>query len=142
VRSIGVSNFQIHHLEDLMMDCEIKPAVNQVEFHPYLTQEELRAFCKEQQIQVEAWSPLMMGHVVKDETIRQIAEKYQKTPAQIVLRWDLQHQVVTIPKSVNEKRIIENSEIFDFELSEEDMNRIDQLNRNHRFGPDPDNFDF
>jgi diketogulonate reductase-like aldo/keto reductase len=142
VRAIGVSNFQIHHLEDLMMDCEIKPAVNQVEFHPYLTQEELRSFCRKHQIQMEAWSPLMMGNVVKDETIRQIAEKYQKTPAQIVLRWDLQHQVVTIPKSVNEKRIIENSEIFDFELSEEDMNRIDQLNRNHRFGPDPDNFDF
>ncbi|SFJ71173.1 aldo/keto reductase [Thermoflavimicrobium dichotomicum] len=142
VRAIGVSNFQIHHLEDLLADCEVKPTVNQVEFHPYLTQEELLAFCQEQQIQLEAWSPLMQGHVVQDETIQALAQKYKKTPAQIVLRWDLQKGVVTIPKSVKEHRIVENAQIFDFELSPEDMEKIDRLNKNHRFGPDPDNFDF
>ncbi|RAL22500.1 aldo/keto reductase [Thermoflavimicrobium daqui] len=142
VRAIGVSNFQVHHLEDILADCTVKPMVNQVEFHPYLTQKELLAFCKEKQIQLEAWSPLMQGAVVNDETIQTLAKKYQKTPAQIVLRWDLQHGVVTIPKSIKEHRIIENADIFDFELAPEDMDQIDQLNKNHRFGPDPDNFDF
>jgi diketogulonate reductase-like aldo/keto reductase len=142
VRAIGVSNFQVHHLQDVMEDCEIKPMVNQVEFHPYLTQKELLAFCKEQNIQLEAWSPLMQGEVVNVPEIQELANKYGKTPAQIVLRWDLQHGVVTIPKSVKEHRIKENAEIFDFELTAEDMAKLDALNKNHRFGPDPDNFDF
>jgi methylglyoxal/glyoxal reductase len=142
VRAIGVSNFQVHHLQDVMADTEIKPMVNQVEFHPYLTQKELLAFCREHQIQLEAWSPLMQGEVVNVPLIRELAEKYGKTPAQIVLRWDLQHGVVTIPKSVKKERILENAAVFDFELSAEDMAKLDALNRNHRFGPDPDNFDF
>jgi diketogulonate reductase-like aldo/keto reductase len=142
VRAIGVSNFQVHHLQDVMADAEIKPMVNQVEFHPYLTQKELLAFCREHQIQLEAWSPLMQGEVVNVPLIRELAEKYGKTPAQIVLRWDLQHGVVTIPKSVKKERILENAAVFDFELSAEDMTKLDALNRNHRFGPDPDNFDF
>ncbi|MBA4493030.1 aldo/keto reductase [Paenactinomyces guangxiensis] len=142
VRAIGVSNFQVHHLQDVMEDSEITPMVNQVEFHPYLTQKELLRFCKVNKIQMEAWSPLMQGEVVKEPTVLELAEKYNKTPAQIVLRWDLQHEVVTIPKSVKEHRIIENANIFDFELSAEDMEKLDSLNKNHRFGPDPDNFDF
>jgi diketogulonate reductase-like aldo/keto reductase len=142
VRAIGVSNFQVHHLKDVIEDCEVKPMVNQVEFHPYLTQKELLAFCKEQYIQLEAWSPLMQGEVVNVTEIQELAKKYGKTPAQIVLRWDLQHGVVTIPKSVKEHRIKENADIFDFELTAEDMAKLDALNKNHRFGPDPDNFDF
>lgn len=142
VRAIGVSNFQVHHLEDLMADAEIKPMVNQVEFHPFLTQETLRAFCRKEGIQLEAWSPLMRGEVMNVPEIVELSKKYGKTPAQIVLRWDLQHGVVTIPKSVREERIRENADLFDFELSAEDMAKLDALNRNHRFGPDPDNFHF
>jgi len=141
-RAIGVSNFQVHHLEDLMADAEIKPMVNQVEFHPYLTQVELREYCSQHGIQVEAWRPLMKGEVANVPEIRELAVKYGKTPAQIVLRWNLQHGVVTIPKSVSESRIRENADLFDFELSREDMAKLDGLNRNQRFGPDPDNFDF
>ncbi|MCF6094635.1 aldo/keto reductase [Microaerobacter geothermalis] len=142
VKAIGVSNFQIHHLQDLMADSEIIPMVNQVEYHPYLTQKELHNFCKTRNIQLEAWSPLMRGQIFDHPTIQEISGKYQKTPAQVILRWDLQNEVVTIPKSVHEHRIIENADIFDFELSPEDMARIDGLNMNKRIGPDPDNFDF
>lgn len=142
VRAIGVSNFQIHHLEDLMSDAEIKPMVNQVEYHPSLTQKELHAFCKQENIQLEAWSPLKKGLLQEDPTIVEIANKHQKTPAQIIIRWDLQNEVVTIPKSVKEHRIIENAEVFDFELSADDMNKIDGLNKNERTGADPDHFDF
>ena len=142
VKAIGVSNFQVHHLKDLIADAKVKPMVNQVEFHPYLTQKELLSYCKEENIQMEAWSPLMQGEVVRVDVIKELAEKYGKTPAQIVLRWDLQHGVVTIPKSVKEHRIRENADVFDFELSPEDMDKLDSLNKNHRFGPDPDNFDF
>ena len=142
VRAIGVSNFQVHHLEELMKDAEIKPMVNQVEYHPRLTQKEVQAFCREQGIQMEAWSPLMQGELLDNEVLAGIAAKYNKTVAQIILRWDLQNGVVTIPKSTKEHRIIENSQVFDFELSQEDMHLIDNLNQNHRVGPDPDNFDF
>ncbi|BDH61811.1 glyoxal reductase [Lysinibacillus sp. PLM2] len=142
VKAIGVSNFQIHHLEDLMKDAEIKPMINQVEFHPRLTQKELQSFCKEYDIQLEAWSPLMQGQLLDNETLQQIANKYNKSVAQVILRWDLQNGVVTIPKSTKEHRIIENANVFDFELTKEDMEAIDGLNQNHRVGPDPDNFDF
>ncbi len=141
VRAIGVSNFQIHHLQDVMADCTIKPMVNQVEYHPLLIQRELLAFCKENQIQMEAWSPLMQGNL-DQPLLHELSQKYGKSPAQIVLRWDLQNGVVTIPKSITESRIIENADIFDFELSAEDMEKISGLNQNKRFGPDPDNFDF
>ena len=142
VRAIGVSNFQVHHLEDLMKDAEIKPMVNQVEYHPRLTQKEVQAFCREQGIQLEAWSPLMQGQLIDNEVLAGIAAKYNKSVAQIILRWDLQNGVVTIPKSTKEHRIIENSQVFDFDLSQEDMQLIDNLNQNHRVGPDPDNFEF
>lgn len=140
VRAIGVSNFNVHHLEELKKHCETVPAVNQVEFHPYLVQSELRDYCERKGIQLEAWSPLVRGQITDDPVIGEIAEKYGKTPAQIVLRWDLQHRVVTIPKSVTPERIAANADLFDFELTAEDMKKIDGLNRNHRTGPDPDTF--
>ncbi|MCP1493658.1 diketogulonate reductase-like aldo/keto reductase [Peribacillus frigoritolerans] len=142
VKAIGVSNFQIHHLKDLMEDAEVKPMVNQVECHPRLTQREVQAFCKEQGIQLEAWSPLMQGELLDNEVLQAIATKHGKSVAQVILRWDLQNGIVTIPKSTKEHRIVENSTVFDFELTEEEMNQIDGLNQNHRVGPDPDNFDF
>ena len=142
VRAIGVSNFHIHHLEDVLADAEVKPMVNQVEYHPRLAQEKLRAFCREQGIQLEAWSPLAQGQLLEDETLKEIASKYNKSVAQVILRWDLQNEVVTIPKSIKEHRIIENADIFDFELSQGDMERISGLNEDRRVGPDPDNFDF
>ncbi|MGG4265080.1 aldo/keto reductase [Peribacillus simplex] len=142
VKAIGVSNFQIHHLKDLMKDAEVKPMVNQVECHPRLTQKEVQAFCKEQGIQLEAWSPLMQGELLDNEVLHTIATKHGKSVAQVILRWDLQNGIVTIPKSTKEHRIVENSSVFDFELTEEDMNQISELNQNHRVGPDPDNFDF
>ncbi|MDO3675489.1 aldo/keto reductase [Paenibacillus ehimensis] len=141
VRAIGVSNFKVHHLEDLLQDSEIVPAVNQVEFHPLLNQQELRTFCKEHKIQLEAWSPLMQGNLDLP-LLSELADKYGKTPAQIILRWDLQHGVVTIPKSIRESRIRENIDVFNFTLSDEDMARLDGLNQDRRFGPDPDHIDF
>ena len=142
VRAIGVSNFQIHHLEDLLKDAEIKPMINQVEYHPRLTQVELKSFCERQGIQLEAWSPLMQGQLINNPTLQEIANKHDKTVAQVIIRWDLQNGVVTIPKSTKEHRIVENSTIFDFELTTEEIQKINELNQNHRVGPDPDNFAF
>ncbi|UQZ86132.1 Glyoxal reductase [Paenibacillus konkukensis] len=141
VRAIGVSNFHVHHLEDVMAQSEVKPMVNQVELHPRLSQQKLRSFCRENGIQMEAWSPLMQGHLDLP-LLSELSAKYGKTPAQIILRWDLQNGVVVIPKSITESRIRENGNIFDFELSGDDMTKLDALNEDHRFGPDPDNFNF
>ncbi|MBB6733037.1 aldo/keto reductase [Cohnella zeiphila] len=141
VRAIGVSNFLEHHLEDLMGSCRIKPMVNQVEMHPLLTRKPLLEFCKREGIQVESWRPLMKGGLDLP-LLRELADKYGKTPAQIVIRWHLQLGVVTIPKSVHADRIRENGQVFDFRLSREDMERIDALNEDHRFGADPDHVDF
>jgi diketogulonate reductase-like aldo/keto reductase len=142
IRAIGVSNFLQHHLEDLLTSAEIVPMVNQMEFHPYLVQQDLVDFCRAKGIQYEAWSPMMQGNIFDLEIMKALASKYNKTVAQIVLRWDLQKGVVTIPKSSKKERIISNASIFDFELSAEDMQRLDALDRGKRFGPDPDNFDF
>lgn len=142
VKAIGVSNFQIHQLEDLMKDAEINPMVNQVEYHPRLTQKELQAYCQQHEIQLEAWSPLMQGGLLNNTELQEIAGNYGKSVAQVILRWDLQNGVITIPKSTKEHRIAENATVFDFEVTTEDMARIDSLNENHRVGPDPDNFDF
>jgi diketogulonate reductase-like aldo/keto reductase len=142
VRAIGVSNFQVHHLEDILSSGSIVPAVNQVEYHPRLTQVEVHRFCKEQGIQLEAWSPLMLGRVLENPLVLELAAAYDRTPAQIILRWDLQHEVVTIPKSIRAERIAENAKVFDFELKAEDITKLDALNRNERSGPDPDNFNF
>lgn len=141
-KAIGVSNFMVYHLEDLLRHSQIVPAVNQAEFHPRLVQPGLLRFCQDHKIQVEAWSPLMRGQIADEPRIQELAAKYHKTPAQVVLRWDLQHEVVTIPKSTHADRIAENAQIFDFELSREDMNALDALDEGKRTGPDPNNFDF
>ncbi|PET67326.1 hypothetical protein CN514_10520 [Bacillus sp. AFS001701] len=112
--------------------------VNQVEFHPHLTQKELLAFCKNEGIQMEAWSPLKQGQLLEEPVLTKIAQKYNKSVAQVILRWDLQHDVVTIPKSIKEHRIVENANIFDFELTQEDMENIDSLNQDSRAGSHPD----
>lgn len=142
VRAIGVSNFLQHHLEDLMANASIVPMVNQMEFHPYLVQQQLLDFCRVNRIQYEAWSPLMQGQIFDMEVFKEMAAKYEKTIAQLVLRWDLQKGVVTIPKSSKKQRIIDNAAIFDFAISEKDMAVLDKLDKGKRFGPDPDNFDF
>ena len=142
VRSIGVSNFHIHHLKEIEEATGVIPAVNQVELHPWLTQKELIAYCQEKGIQVEAYSPLMGGKLGEEEALSEIAAAYGKTPAQIVLRWHLQNKIIIIPKSVHDYRIRENADLYDFELKDSDMKRIDALNRNYRFLPDPDEMDF
>ncbi|WP_080873070.1 aldo/keto reductase [Oceanobacillus timonensis] len=138
VRAIGVSNFHVQHLERLLPEVEIVPAINQVEFHPHLTQEGLRAFCEKQGIYLEAWSPLKRGQLLEHPTLVSIGEKYGKNVAQVILRWDIQHDVVTIPKSVTPERIISNANIFDFELTDEEMKQIDGMNENSRSGSNPD----
>ena len=138
VRAIGVSNFLEHHLRTLAEQSEIVPAVNQIEFHPMLVQQPLLEYCRSFGIRVEAWSPLIRGLFFGHETIARVAEECGKTPAQVLVRWDLQHGVVTIPKSVHRERIVENADVFDFELSETQMQALDELDRNYRLGPHPD----
>jgi diketogulonate reductase-like aldo/keto reductase len=142
VRAIGVSNFLQHHLEDLLPSVEIVPMVNQMEFHPYLVQQDLIDFCASKGIQYEAWSPLMQGHIFELDVMKDLAAKYNKTIAQVVLRWDLQKGVITIPKSSKPERIKANADLFDFELLDEDVQLLDSLEKDKRFGPDPNNFDF
>jgi 2,5-diketo-D-gluconate reductase A len=140
-RSIGVSNFQPRHLRRLHTESDIPPAVNQIEVNPYLTQEEVRGFCAEHQIAIEAWSPLGRGNVLNDPMIESIAHRAGKTPAQVVLRWHIERGDIIFPKSVTPARIKENFGIFDFELPPEDIEAITLLNRDERTGPDPDKFD-
>ncbi|RFU60693.1 aldo/keto reductase [Bacillus sp. V59.32b] len=142
VRSIGVSNFHVHHLEDLFANSEIKPVIDQVELHPRLSHEELRDFCQKHEVKVQAWGPLGQGNLIEEPTLQHIADKHGKTTAQVLIRWHLQHDIVVIPKSVTPSRIEENAQVFDFELSMDEMNKIDALNLNERFGADPDNFNF
>ncbi|WP_235298982.1 aldo/keto reductase [Portibacter marinus] len=142
IKSIGVSNFMKHHLEDLMAECEIVPMVNQMEFHPHLVQQDLVDFCEKHQIQYEAWSPFMQGKLFELDFMEELCKKYDKSAAQIVLRWNLQKGVVTIPKSVHRSRIKSNADLFDFELSDQDMQFLDDQDEDSRIGPDPDNFDF
>ncbi len=139
-RSIGVSNFQPHHLRRLHTECEIPPAVDQIEVHPYLTQDEVRQFCGGHQIAIEAWSPIAQGQVLDDPTIVSIAGRAGRSPAQVVLRWHIERGDIVFPKSVTPARIAENIDIFDFELSGEDTEAISALNKNLRTGPDPDKF--
>ncbi|WP_460278239.1 aldo/keto reductase [Clostridium sp. CTA-5] len=138
VKAIGVSNYTVNHLKDLLKDSEISPMVNQIEFHPKLIQSELMDFCNKNNIQIEAWSPLMRGGIFKIKLLDELSKKYKKTISQIVLRWDLQMGVVTIPKSIKPSRIKENADIFDFELTNEDMKRINELNEKLRCGSNPD----
>jgi diketogulonate reductase-like aldo/keto reductase len=138
--SIGVSNFRAEDLERLREEAEELPTVNQVEFHPYLQQAELRAWHVEHAVATEAWSPLAQGALLDDETIVAIAADHERTPAQVVLRWHLQIGNVVIPKSVTPARVRENFEIFDFELSDDDLAAIAGLDRGERIGPDPGSF--
>ncbi|OOM15782.1 aldo/keto reductase [Clostridium saccharobutylicum] len=138
IRAIGVSNFTINHLQQLMENAEIIPAVNQIEFHPRLVQNDLMEFCEKYNIQMEAWSPLMRGLVFQIPFLKKLSRKYDKTISQIVLRWDLQMGVTTIPKSTTLSRIKENMDIFNFKISEEDMKNIEKLNDGFRMGMNPD----
>lgn len=144
IKAVGVSNFQKSHLEQLEKSSNLLPAVNQIESHPYFTNRELIDFCREKDIAVEVWSPLggTGGNLLRDKTLTELAQKHGKTPAQIVLRWDIQRNVIVIPKSTHRERIISNQELFDFELSDQEMQTIDGLNKNTRVGADPDHFDF
>jgi 2,5-diketo-D-gluconate reductase A len=140
-RSIGVSNFQPQHLRRLHGETEVPPAVDQIEVHPYLTQDQVRGFCAEHGIAVEAWSPIGQGLELDDPVIGSIAERVGKTPAQVVLRWHIERGDIIFPKSVTPSRIKENFDIFGFELSGGDVAEISALNKNQRTGPDPDKFD-
>ena len=141
-RAIGVSNFQAHHLRRLFSQAQVRPAVNQIEVHPYLTQEELRAFDADHEIVTEAWSPIAQGKVLGDPAIVAIAERLGRTPAQVVLRWHVQRGDVVFPKSVSRQRMQENVELFDFELGTDDMATLTGLDRGERTGPDPDTFNY
>ncbi|MCZ2827533.1 aldo/keto reductase [Modestobacter sp. VKM Ac-2986] len=141
-KSIGVSNFNAHHLRKLFGETEIRPAVNQIEVHPYLTQDDLRAFDADHEIATEAWSPIAQGKVLDDPTILRVAERHGKTASQVTLRWHVQRGDIVFPKSVTRSRVEENFDIFDFELTEDDLREITMLNRNERTGPDPDTFNY
>jgi diketogulonate reductase-like aldo/keto reductase len=128
-RAVGVSNFSIDDLKQILNNSDVLPAVNQIEFHPFLYQKDLLSFCERNSIQLEAYSPLTRGRRLNHPIIVNIAKKYDnKTPAQILIRWGLQHNLVVIPKSIHEERILENSHVFDFELKAEDMKVLDSLN--------------
>jgi 2,5-diketo-D-gluconate reductase A len=142
VKAIGVSNFQPHHLRDLFAASDVRPAVNQIEVSPFLTQDEVRAFDAEHGIVTEAWSPIARGKVADDPVIGRIAEQLGRSPAQVTLRWHVQRGDVVFPKSVNRGRMEENFAIFDFELDESAMAAISALNRDERTGPDPDDFNW
>jgi 2,5-diketo-D-gluconate reductase A len=140
VRAIGVSNFQPHHLRRIHGETSVTPAVNQVEIHPYLSNEEVRAFDTEHGIATEAWSPIAQGKVLDDAVLVRIAEAHGRTPAQVTLRWHLQRGDIVFPKSVTRSRVEENFDVFSFELSTDDMADITGLDRHERTGPDPDKF--
>ena len=142
IRAIGVSNFMVHHMEDLLAHAKVVPAVNQIEFHPKLQSPELVAYCRERDIVVEAWSPIMRGQVGDVPEIVRLAETLGKTPVQVTLRWQIQRGIVTIPKSANPERIRANADVFDFELDDAQMETMDGLDEALRMGPDPDNFSF
>jgi len=141
-RSIGVSNFQVEHLERLAAETDTVPAANQIELHPYFQNREVRSYDEEHGIATEAWSPIAQGEVLDDPVITEIADRVGQTPAQVVLRWQVQHGNIVFPKSVTPERIRENFEIFDFELESGDIERIDGLDRGEdgRTGPNPDRF--
>ncbi|GAA3717447.1 aldo/keto reductase [Salinicoccus jeotgali] len=140
VKNIGVSNFMVSHLETLLQRTDVKPVINQVEYHPYLVQNDLKLYLDSRKIIMESWSPLMNAKILDDETIKEIAEETGKSPAQVVIRWNIENGLVTIPKSVTPDRIEENIDVFGFSLSKTQISRINQLNKNERNGPDPATF--
>lgn len=139
-RAIGVSNFLEHHLDELLDIAEVPPAVNQIEFHPYLQQPNLQAYCRDKNIALTAWAPIMKGRVMDVPTLIEIGEKYDKTAVQVTLRWMLQIGVITIPKSAHKERIEDNAKIYDFELTDAEIQAINALDKNERIGPHPDHF--
>lgn len=142
IRATGVANHHQHHLEAIAVKANVKPMVNQIECHPRLTQFDLREYCADQEIAITSWSPLARGRILEEPTLQRISNKYGKSTAQTIIRWHLQHDLIVIPKSENPTRIAENMDVYDFELSFEDMKNIDALNLNERTGKDPDNFSF
>ncbi|MDE4084149.1 aldo/keto reductase [Planococcus maritimus] len=138
IRAAGVSNHQQHHLEKILAKANTKPMVNQIELHPQLTQESLREFCAAQDIAVTSWSPLARGRLLEDPVLSEIGDKYGKSVAQTIIRWHLQNDLIVIPKSVTPSRIVENADVFDFELSEEELKQISALNQDWRSGTHPD----
>ncbi|MDN5710325.1 MAG: aldo/keto reductase, partial [Planococcus sp. (in: firmicutes)] len=138
IRAAGVSNHQQHHLEKILAKANTKPMVNQIELHPQLTQEPLREFCAAQDIAVTSWSPLARGRLLEDPVLSEIGEKHGKSIAQTIIRWHLQNDLIVIPKSVTPSRIVENADVFDFELSKEEMKQISALNQDWRSGTHPD----
>lgn len=141
IKAIGVSNFTIKHLTELIENASIIPAINQVEFSPYLFQIDLLEFCRDNKIQLETYSPLTRGQKLNDHKLVEIAHKYSKSPAQILIRWAIQHNLVVIPKSINKSRIIENANIFDFKISNEDMHIMNEFNEGLRTCWDPTKID-
>ncbi|CEP41719.1 aldo/keto reductase [Paraclostridium sordellii] len=142
IKAIGVSNFLPHHLEPLLENAKIKPMVNQIEFHPGMLQEETVEFCKKHDILVEAWAPFSNGQILTNPVLKEIADKYKKSVAQLSLRWIIQKGIVPLPKSVTPERIKSNLEVFDFEISEQDVDRIDRLTDCGGSGLHPDEVDF
>jgi diketogulonate reductase-like aldo/keto reductase len=142
IRAIGVSNFEIHHLEELLSYAKVIPVLNQIELHPKLSQKEIRDFCKQHDIKIQAWSPLMQGQLLDHPVIKEIAKKHKKSTAQIILRWDIEQEILLVVKSVHENRMLSNSDVFDFKLDNEDMERLNSLNQSLRSGPHPDEFNF
>ncbi|GEN82713.1 glyoxal reductase [Sporosarcina luteola] len=142
IRATGVSNHHIHHLEEIFKVANVKPMVNQIELHPRLTQEPLRDFCKENSsMVVTSWSPLARGGLLDNALLQEIGEKYGKTAAQIIIRWHLQNGLVVIPKSVTPERIQSNIDVNDFELTSDEMKKVDALNKDERTGTNPEKFD-
>ena len=143
-RSIGVSNFQVPHLQRIIAETGVIPAINQIEVHPYCTNEEVRAYDRENGILTEAWSPIAQGQVLDDEVVRRVADAVRRTPAQVVLRWHIQRGDIIFPKSVSPARMEENFALFDFELDDDAMQDLSHLNRGDggRTGPHPDTFDY
>lgn len=142
IKAIGVSNFEIHHLEKLKTFSKVVPVINQIELHPKLAQKELRKYAANMDMKIQAWSPLMQGQLLKNKVILDIAKKYNKSAAQVILRWNIQQDILLNVKSVHNNRMISNADIFDFELDDRDMDRINMLDENLRVGPNPDEFDF
>lgn len=142
IRALGVSNFKEHHFEDVLNAGSLVPTVNQVELHPRLRLAKLQSYLQSKNCYIEAWSPLMRAKILDNDVIAGIADKYDRTAAQVVLRWHWQHGIVIIPKSATPERIIANAQIFDFVLAPDDMAAIDALDKHERIGPDPDTFNF
>ncbi|MFN8671343.1 MAG: aldo/keto reductase [Candidatus Sericytochromatia bacterium] len=136
-KAIGVSNYTVKHMEELLSSCNIKPVVNQVEFSPYLYQKELMDYCHKNQVRITAYSPLTQGKRLNEPILQKIAKKHSKTTAQVLIRWCLEHEIIVIPKSIKNIRIDENANVFDFSLDTEDMNILDNLNENYRVCWDP-----